>query len=586
MNKFLPTNMTEARSGGWKQLDVILITGDAYVDHPSFGVALVGRYLESLGVKVGIIAAPDVNNPDEFTVLGEPRWFFGVTSGNLDSMLMYMTAAKKRRNNDDFVPKNISDIRPKRAVIAYCNKLRELYDKPPILIGGIEPSLRRFAHYDYWDNKVRRSILFDARADMLVYGMAEKPLTEIIQSMKKGKRLEQIRDIKGTSVILSNKESEDLSASSLKIHSFEELRISKNKYSNASKIINQNLNPYNAKTILQSYGNRYLCVYPPSMPLSEKELDRLYDLPFTRLPHSKYKEKIAAYEMIKFSITALRGCFGGCSFCSLTAHQGKEVQSRSVDSILKEVRTVSKMKGFKGHISDIGGPTANMYKMYCKDDKIKRVCKKLSCIYPGICKFLKTDHTDLIKLLQRARKEKEIKKVFVASGIRFDLANLSQEYIRELARYHVSGQLKVAPEHCDSKVLSIMKKTPFSDFIKFKQSFAEESKAIGLKQFLVPYFISSHPGCTKTEQFSLYEYLKKNNIRPRQVQEFMPIPLTLAADMYYTGVDSMTGRKVRVERSEKERKVQRALLLYYKPENAQLIRSIKDYNKKKVNPDR
>ena len=279
--------------------------------------------------------------------------------------------------------------------------------------------------------------------------------------------------------------------------------------------------------------------------------------------------------MIKFSITALRGCFGGCTFCSLSAHQGKEVQSRSVTSILKEVRTVSKMKGFNGHISDIGGPTANMYKMYCKDNKIKSVCKKLSCIYPGICKYLKTDHRDLIRMLQRARKEKNIKKVFVASGIRFDIANLSQEYIRELARYHVSGQLKVAPEHCDSKVLKYMKKTPFSHFVKFKQRFLEESKRAGLKQFLVPYFMSSHPGCTKTEQISLYEYLKKNNLRPRQVQEFMPIPLTLAADMYYTGVDSMTGKHVSVERSEKERKVQRALLLYYKPENAHLVRRAK-----------
>ena len=575
MNKFLPTNMTEARSRGWKQLDVILISGDAYVDHPSFGVALVGRHLESLGVKVGVIAAPNINNPEEFTALGKPKWFFGVTSGNLDSMLMHMTASKKRRNNDDYVPENFSAIRPRRAVIAYCNKLRELYDRPPILIGGIEASLRRFAHYDYWDNKIRRSILFDARADMLVYGMAENPLNEIIQSMKKGKRLDQIRNIKGTSIILNKKESEELRASSLEIHSFDQLLVSKKKYSNASKIINNNLSPYNAKTILQSYGNRYLCVYPPSMPLAEKKLDSLYDLPFTRLPHSKYKEKIAAYEMIKFSITALRGCFGGCSFCSLSAHQGKEVQSRSTESILKEVRNVTKMKDFTGHISDIGGPTANMYKMYCNDNKIKSVCKKLSCIYPGICKYLKTDHTDLIKMLQRVRKEKNIKKVFVASGVRFDIANLSREYIRELARYHVSGQLKVAPEHCDSKVLHLMKKNPFSDFEKFKERFLEESKRAGLKQFLVPYFMSSHPGCTKTEQISLYEYLKKNNLRPRQVQEFMPIPLTLAADMYYTGVDSMTGKHVSVERSEKERKVQRALLLYYKPENAHLVRRAK-----------
>ncbi len=573
--EFLPTNLAEAKSMGWDQLDVILITGDAYVDHPSFGAPLVGRYLESLGVKVGIIAAPDINNPDDFTRLGKPRWFFGVTSGNLDSMLMNLTASKKRRNDDDYVPKNFHVQRPKRAVIAYCNKLRELFTKPQILIGGIEASQRRFAHYDYWDNKVRRSILFDARADILLYGMGENPLKKIIQSLQAGKELGRIHDIQGTAVILNEKEGKELEDSSLKLHSFEEVQSSKKNYTAASKIIHQNQNPYHAKTTLQKYGNRYLCVYPPSLPLSEKEFDRLYRLPFTRLPHFKYKEKIPAYEMIKFSITAMRGCFAGCTFCSLAAHQGKEVQSRSIDSILHEIREITHMKDFKGYISDIGGPTANMYKMVCSDEKIKNACRKLSCIYPKICKYLKTDHADIIRLFKKARKEKNIKKVFVASGVRYDLANLSPEYIRELARYHVSGQLKVAPEHCDPDVLAVMNKTSFSHFEKFKQRFLEESKNAGLKQFLVHYFMSSHPGCTKKEQISLYKYLKKNNIRPRQIQEFIPLPMTLAADIYYTGEDPITGKKIKVERSEKERKMQKALLLYYQPEYARMIKSIK-----------
>lgn len=570
--RFLPTNLAEAEERGWKQLDVILITGDAYVDHPSFGAPLMGRYLESLGVKVGIIAAPDINNSDDFTRLGNPKWFFGVTSGNLDSMLMAMTAAKKRRKDDDYVPEKMASLRPKRAVIAYCNKLRELFTKPQILIGGIEASMRRFAHYDYWDNKVRRSILFDARADMLVYGMAESPMKKIVKSVQAGKKLNEIRGIPGTALILN----ENDVGPSTEIRSFEEVQSSKKSYTDAAKVIHQDQNPFNGKTLLQKHGNRYLCVYPPAPPLKEKDLDNIYGLPFSRLPHPKYKEKIPAYEMIKFSITAMRGCFGGCTFCSLSAHQGKEIQSRSEGSIINEVRAISRMKDFKGYISDIGGPTANMYKLVCSDEKRMKACRRLSCIYPGICKTLKTDHAPLIQLMKKARKEKNIKKVFVASGVRFDLANLSPEYIRELVRYHVSGQLKVAPEHCHPDVLAVIKKSSFKDFEEFKQRFLSESKKAGLNQFLVPYFIASHPGCTLKEQFSLYEYLKKNNIRPRQVQEFIPLPMTIAADMYYTGCDPITGKEVKVERTEKERKVQRALLLYYKPENSRMIRMLKN----------
>lgn len=575
MNRFLPTTIKEVKDRGWDKLEVILISGDAYVDHPSFGVAMVGRYLESLGVKVGIIASPDIHTKKDFTKLGEPTWFFGVTAGNLDSMLIHKTASLKRRSDDHYVEGGLNTIRPKRATIVYCNKLREIFNKPQILIGGLESSLRRYAHYDYWDNTVRRSILLDARADLLVYGMAEPPLKEIIKNMRKGQKLKNLRNIRGTVSNIDEKEKLELGEKMIDLPSYEKTKNNKNQYAQASKIIHLNQNPHSAKCLVQKHGNRYICVYPPAHSLSESEMDLLYSLPFTRLPHPVYKEIIPAYEIIRFSITAMRGCFGGCSFCALTVHQGKSIQNRPISSIVQEVKKIEKMKGFKGYISDIGGPTANMYQLGCSSSKLEANCKKLSCVHPGICKYLRSDHSEQIKMLRKARSVKGIKKVFIASGIRFDLANRSVQYIKELAAYHVSGQLRVAPEHNHPSVLNLMRKPPISEFEKFKKIFMKESERVGLEQYIILYLIAAHPGCELKHQIDLAEYLKKNNIRPRQVQEFIPLPLTLAADIYYSGIDPMTGKKVRVVKNEKERNLQKDLMLYYKYENRTIIQQAK-----------
>ncbi|MBF0273635.1 MAG: YgiQ family radical SAM protein [Nitrospinae bacterium] len=569
--QFLPVTLQEANNRGWEKLDVILVTGDAYVDHPSFGVAVMGRYLESMGVRVGIIAMPDVTKESDFTALGKPEWFFGVTSGNLDSMIMKTTAQRKKRSDDAYVPGGLSGLRPKRAVIAYCNKLREVFNKPEIIIGGLEASLRRFAHYDYWDDKVRRSILLDTRADLLVYGMAEKQLKEIVEAKKKGKSLSDLR-IKGSCVILNREERIELGDKAQTIPSCEEVQASKEKYARASKIIHTNQNPYCAKTLIQKHGNRYLCVFPPVLPMEESELDAVYGLPFIRKPHYRYKEKISAFEMIKHSVTAMRGCFGGCSFCALTVHQGRAIQSRSAESIVKEVKQVTKMEDFTGYISDIGGPTANMYKLVCSKPEVEARCKKISCIHPKICPILTINHAPQLEMLKKARSVQGVKKVFISSGIRYDLANKSPEYMRELVKNHVSGQLKVAPEHVNEDVLMIMRKPNIEEFTKFKEMFEKETKKAGLEQYLVQYFISAHPGCGLDQQIELAIYLKKNNLRLRQVQDFIPAPMTLAADIYYTEMDPISGEKVPVTKDEKERKQQRALMQYYKPENAEDVR--------------
>ncbi len=571
-SQFLPTTKEEMKACGWEELDVILLTGDAYVDHPSFGVAVVGRYLESLGVRVGVIASPDLDNPQDFTRLGEPAWFFGVTAGNLDSMIMRSTASKKHRSDDAYVPGGEGGLRPKRATIAYCNKLRELFGHPQILIGGLEASLRRHAHYDYWDNRVRRSILLDSRADLLVFGMGERPMKEIVESMREGKRLKELKNIRGTAVMINITERKELGDLAVTLPSYEEVAANKVKYARASQIIHLNQNPTSAKALVQKHGNRYLLANSPSLPFTEKELDSIYALPFTREPHPVYKKKIPAFEMIRFSVTAMRGCFGGCSFCALTVHQGKAIQSRSVKSIVEEVKKITRMKGFTGYVSDIGGPTANMYKLGCRDPKAEAACKKLSCVHPKVCKVLETDHAPQIKMLKMARMVEGVKKVFVASGVRYDLANLSPKYIRELARHHVSGQLKVAPEHCHPKVLDTMRKPAIEEFDKFRDRFLEESRRAGLEQYLVPYFISAHPGCGMEEQVEMADYLKHNNLRPRQVQEFIPAPMTLAADMYHTGMDPMDGSEVFVPKSERDRKLQRAVMQYYKPENRDAVR--------------
>jgi len=570
--RFIPTSLKEARLRGWNQLDVILVTGDAYVDHPSFGVAVVGRYLVSLGLRVGVIAAPDINNDEDFKKLGEPTMFFGVTAGNLDSMIMLYTALKKTRSDDAYAEGGLAGKRPKRATIEYCNRLSRIFPRSKLVIGGIESSLRRFAHYDYWSDKVRRSILSDSGADMLVYGMAERPLGEIISALKNGARFDELKDIRGTAVMVLEKDA--VEGAKLEIlPSFEDVARDKRMYADASKTIHLSQNPWSAKTLLQKHGARFLKVNPPALPLSTQELDAVYDLPFTRLPHPSHKGKIPAWEMIRFSVTAMRGCFGGCSFCALTVHQGKTIQSRSVRSIVMETGKIAGSEGFTGYVSDIGGPTANMYKMPCGDKRAEEVCKKTSCVHPKVCKNLVTDHAPQIEMLKAARAVKGVKKIFISSGVRYDLANDSPEYIKELACHHVSGQLKVAPEHCDNGVLSVMRKPPVEDFGRFMDKFMEESRKAGLEQYIVPYFISSHPGCGLAEQIELALYLKHHGIRPRQVQDFIPAPMTLAADMFYTGMDPLTGREVYVPKSDRERRFQRALMQYFKPENAEDVRA-------------
>jgi len=571
-HRFLPTTLEEARARGWDCLDVILVTGDAYVDHPSFGAAIVGRFLESLGVRVGIIASPDIHRSEDFTRMGSPKWFFGVTAGNLDSMIMRTTASRKPRSDDNYVPGGQAGLRPKRAVMAYCRKLREVFDHPRIVIGGIEASLRRHAHYDYWDDKVRPSLLTDSRADLLVFGMAERPLTEIVTAMRAGRRLRDLKAIRGTCAMMNLQGRRELGDRAVTLPSLEEVRRSPIKYARASRIIHLHQNPYLGKGLAQRHGRRYVRINPPALPLSEKELDAVYGLPFTREPHPSYKQKIPAYEMIRFSVTAMRGCFGGCAFCALTVHQGRAIQSRSEESIAREVRQISRMKGFSGYVSDIGGPTANMYKMRCGDSRAESVCRRTSCVHPRICSRLRTDHDPQIAMLRKARSVSGVKKVFIGSGVRFDLANLSQKYIRELARYHVSGHLKVAPEHCHPDVLAAMRKPPVEEYEKFERQFLEESRQAGLEQYLVPYFIASHPGCGLREQVVLSEYLKSHNLRPRQVQDFIPVPLTLASDMYYTGMDPMSGAGVEVVKRENGRGLQRALMQYFKPENRDAVR--------------
>ncbi|VAX22468.1 UPF0313 [4Fe-4S] protein YgiQ [hydrothermal vent metagenome] len=568
----LPTSLEEANARGWKAFDVILVTGDCYVDHPSFGVAIVGRYLESLGLRVGVIAAPDPGGSADFLKLGAPALFFGVTAGNLDSMIMRHTALRKPRSDDAYADGGMAGRRPPRATIIYCNRIREAFKGANIIIGGLEASLRRFAHYDYWSDKVRRSILPDSKADMLVYGMAEQTLCQIVKALRAGRNLKDIKDLRGTAVMISAEDRKSLGKETQTIPSFEEAASSKRKYAKASRMIHLNQHPHSARALAQKHGGRYLLVNRPALPLSAKEIDAIYALPFTRMPHPSHKGPIPAYEMIKFSITAMRGCFGGCSFCALTVHQGRAIQSRSSASILQEVKKVTRMKGFTGYISDIGGPTANMYRLVCGEPEVEAVCRRISCVHPGICKRLATDHKPQIDLLKKARSIEGVKKIFVSSGIRYDLANLSPEYITELARHHVSGQLKVAPEHCNRGVLKLMRKPSIESFDKFVESFMAESGKAGLKQYVIPYFISAHPGCGLSEEVEMAEYLKKRNLRPRQIQDFIPAPMTLAGDMYYSGFDPMSGKEVKTDKGGRERRLHRALMQYYKPENSGDVR--------------
>ncbi|KFE72510.1 YgiQ family radical SAM protein [Hyalangium minutum] len=586
---FLPTTRADMKARGWEQLDIIIVSGDAYVDHPAFGPVLIARFLEGRGFKVGIIAQPDWHSAEPFKALGPPRLFFGVAAGNLDSMLNRLTAQKKNRSEDQYSPGGQTNCRPDRATIVYAQRCREAYPDVPIILGGIEASLRRIAHYDYWSDKVRRSILFDAKADLLIFGMGERPVWEVADRMRKGERIDQIRDVRGTAYIINDAEMKAHEADPAKraadrktvvLPSYEEVIADKQAFAVMSRDFQMETNPGNARPVAQRHGNRALYMNPPAKPLDDGvgtgdgsvAMDEMYDLPFNRVPHPMYKERIPAYETVKHSIVLMRGCFGGCTFCSITEHEGRVIQSRSAESVLREVRQLRRMGDFRGTITDLGGPTANMYKLKCKSEAIESKCRKLSCVHPGVCENLQTDHGPLIGLMREVRKEEGVKHVFIASGVRYDLAERSPEYVKELAAHHVGGQLSVAPEHVSPRVLEKMKKPGIESFERFQTMFACASEEAGKEQYDIPYFISGHPGSTLEDMVDLALWLKKNGKRPRQVQDFIPTPMAVATAMYYTGFDPLKMEPVYTARGLREKKLQKALLLYWNPEHWPLAR--------------
>lgn len=571
---FLPTTAEEVRQRGWDAVDVVFVTGDAYIDHPSFAMAILGRTLETAGFRVAILSQPDWKSCAPWREFGKPRLFYAISAGNMDSMINHYTANKKVRNDDAYSPGGRIGLRPDRATLAYCQRAREAFPGVPVIAGGVEASLRRLAHYDYWSDSVRRSILLDSKADLVAYGMGEKLIVEIATRLRQGGGLTSLRELRGVAYRLGASEGDwtsivDTVGKGVEVlPSFEDVASSKPLFAEATRKIHIHTNPFNAKTLAQQHGNQWIIVTPPSLPLSKTEMDQAYDLPYTRKPHPRYQEKIPAYEMIKDSITIMRGCFGGCTFCSITTHQGRIIQSRSAGSVLREIEKLSSMKEFKGTISDIGGPTANMYEMRCTRPDVEQKCRRLSCVHPTICKLLGTDHAPLVDLMKKAREVKGVRKVLVASGVRMDLAQRSPEYLKDLAKHHVGGHLKVAPEHTDPETLKRMKKPPIDNFGEFAKSFRDASIEAGKpKQYLVPYFIASHPGSDLKAMIDLALYLKRNGYRPDQVQDFIPAPFDIATCMYYTGIDPMTREPVHVDQHLRNRKLQRALMQFFKPEN-------------------
>lgn len=577
----LPMSRPEMAQRGWSQCDIILVTGDAYVDHPSFGAALIGRWLESRGYRVGLIAAPDTTDVEAFRVLGPPRLFWGVTAGNLDSQLARLTVMRKRRRDDAYLPEGQSDLRPPNATIVYVTKVRQAFkfqisnprSQIPVIIGGVEASLRRFPYYDYWTDSVKRSILFDSKADLLVYGMGERAIAEVAARLERG---EGLSGIPGTAEILKkNSESRIQNSESLTSHvsrlmSFEAVAAptpeGKLAFNAMTRTVLLNVASDTPQTLTQLHGDRELVVYPPATPLDTSELDLLYALPFTRKPHPAYAGKrIAAYEMIKDSVTTHRGCYGSCAFCAIASHQGKTITSRSRKGIIDEVRHMAGSPDFHGTISDLGGPTANMYGTSCRRNGVN--CKRPSCLSPEMCPNLVTDVTPQLELLRAARAIPRVRHVFITSGIRFDLALVqdSKGYIEELARHHVCGRLKIAPEHISPNVLRLMRKPGVQAYRRFVHQFREADRSAGKAQQVIEYFVSGHPGCTLLDMIELALYLKKEKIRVEQVQDFYPAPLTVAAAMFYTGADPLTGEPVYVARSDNEKALQRAVLLSHDP---------------------
>ena len=633
----LPMSRAEMDELGWDSCDIILVTGDAYVDHPSFGMALIGRLLEAQGFRVGIISQPDWKSADAFKVLGKPNLFFGVTAGNMDSMINRYTADRRIRSDDAYTADAEGGKRPDHSVVVYAQRAREAFNDVPIVIGGIEASLRRIAHYDYWSDKVKRSILLDSKADMLVFGNGERQVVEIAHRLAAKNNIKDITDIRGTGFIrkelpadwseidsthidepgkvekpknpydettpdysdvdgnnnetivkfetnaeqVKKKRIEklDRSTSYIRLPSFEQVSDDKVYYAHTSRILHLETNPGNARALVQRYGKRDIWLNPPPIPLTSKEMDYLYELPYTRLPHKAYGDKkIPAYEMIRFSIAIQRGCFGGCTFCSITEHEGRIIQNRSEDSIIHEIETIrDTVPGFTGIISDLGGPTANMYRLACKSREIEAACRKPSCVYPGICKNLNTDHSPLVSLYKRARKLPGIKKVLIGSGVRYDLAVESPEYVEELVAHHVGGYLKIAPEHTEENTLSKMMKPGIGTYDRFKEMFEAATKKAGKEQYLIPYFIAAHPGTTDEDMMNLAIWLKKNGFRADQVQTFLPSPMATASAMYYTGKNplkrvSHDSEDVVTTKNLKARRLHKAFLRYHDPKNWPLLR--------------
>ena len=569
--RVLPVSGAEMRSLGWDRPDVIFVTGDAYVDHPSFAMALLGRVLEAAGHKVAILSQPRWKQVDDFLQFGAPRLFWAVSAGNMDSMINAYTANKKVRNDDAYSPGGEAGRRPDRATNAYVQRCREANKKlgttAPVVAGGVEASLRRVAHYDYWADKVYPSILTSSKADFVVHGMGEAPILEIARRLKAGETVRDLRDMRSTAWLYGKKDEPPAGEGVLELPSYEAVTDSLSDFARATFLLHEEMNAFNGRIVTQKHGDRTVVINPVITPLSEVEMDAIYDLPFARLPHPSYAGTIPAFEMIKTSVTVMRGCFGGCTFCSITMHQGRPIQSRSEDSVLREVRALRHTPGFNGVVSDIGGPTANMYKMRCSKPKVEALCRRPSCVHPSVCKLLNTDHAPIIDLMKKARSVKGIKKVHVASGIRMDLAKHSDEYLDELVTHHVGGHLKVAPEHASDKVLNTMRKPSIADFDRFGKKFKEASKRAGKEQYLVPYFISGHPGADLAAAIELASFLKANGYRPQQVQDFIPAPMDVATAMYYTGLDPRTLRPVPTARRLKDRMMQRALLQFFKPEN-------------------
>ncbi len=561
----LPMSMEEARARGWDELDVVIVTGDAYIDHPSFAMSILGRVLEAAGFRVGIISQPDWHSCDDWRRFGRPRLFFGISAGNMDSMINHYTANRKVRNDDAYSPGGRIGLRPDRATLSYCQRAREAFKGVPVIAGGVEASLRRLAHYDFWSDKVRKSILLDSKADLVVFGMGENAIVEIAQRLQAGETVKDLRDMRGVAYALGA--SETVPEDALALPSYEEVLADKLQFAEATRIIHQETNPYNARRLVQWHSNQAVVVNPPQLPISEAAMDRIYGLPYTRRAHPSYREPVPSFELMKDSITIMRGCFGGCTFCSITAHQGRAIQSRSQASIVTEIKNLAKDKSFKGTVSDIGGPTANMYQMKCTQPEVEAKCRRQSCVHPKICKLLGVDHQPVINLMRAAREVDGVKKVLVASGVRMDLARQSPEYIRELTQHHVGGYLKVAPEHVDPDVLFKMRKPANDDFEFFSEVFKDESQAVDKKQYLIPYFIASHPGSDVEAMINLAVFLKQNGYKPDQVQDFIPAPLDIATCMYYTGIDPFTKKPVFIAKGLRDRKTQRALMQFFKSEN-------------------